>query len=221
MDPTTIVLSPPRNPPATVIRNLAEPWSALGILPRAVGKLGPDEDGEMSFTGITAECRDWEALQTRADSDPMQAVHFHSVPAKDDLYLYQWAVQGGRRISVELGRGKLRYFTSDEFEPVGRYQVALMLALVAAADADVCAYGKDYEKELFGTVDPRLLIEKLRAGKLLTQWTPAVFLISTKLIEQADVEAAIKGNDAWHLKYAISTTGYHVLSQYARGGGAR
>jgi hypothetical protein len=137
MDPTTIVLSPPRNAPATVLRQLAEPWSNLGILPRAVGKLGLDADGDMSFTGKTAECRDWEQLLKRADSDPMQAVHFHSVPAKDDLYLYQWAVQGGRRLSVELGRGKLRYFASDEFEPVGRYQVALMLALAAAADADV------------------------------------------------------------------------------------
>jgi hypothetical protein len=221
MDPTTIVLSPPRNAPATVLRQLAEPWSNLGILPRAVGKLGLDADGDMSFTGKTAECRDWEQLLKRADSDPMQAVHFHSVPAKDDLYLYQWAVQGGRRLSVELGRGKLRYFASDEFEPVGRYQVALMLALAAAADADVCAYGKDYERDLFGTVDSRLLIDKLRDGKLLTQWTPAVFLISTKLIEQTEVEAAIKGNDASHLKYSIATTGYHVLSQYARGGGAR
>lgn len=219
MDPTTIVLSPSRNEPTKVLHKLATPWFNLGILPRAVGKLGLDEDGDMSFNGKTADCGDWEELLKRADSDPMQALHFTSVPAKDDLYLYQWVVEGERRLSVELGRGKLRYFESDDFQPVGRYQVALMLALVVAAEADVCAYGKDYERDLFRTLEPRSLIDKLREGTLLTQWTPAVFLISTKCIEKAEVEAAIRGNDARHLKYSIATSGYHVLSQYAGGDG--
>jgi hypothetical protein len=144
-------------------------------------------------------------------------LHFFSVPAKDDIYVYQWTVAGERRLSAELGVGRLRYFESEDYHPVGRYQVALMLALAAASDTDVCAHGKDYDDELFTSVDPALVIEKLRQGKLLSKWTPAVFLISTRLIEKADVDAAIKVSDAPHLKYFIATSGYHVLSQYAGG----
>lgn len=216
MDPTSILFSPPRNPPSVLLRALAKPWFELGIEPRAIGKLGLDEEGNTRYAGKVRDCDGWDELLAHAAAEPTQAVHFFSAPAKDDVYVYQWEVNGERRLSAELGNGRLRYFESDDY-PVGRYQVALMLALAVAGDVDVCAYGKDYDEELFAALDPAAVLERLRRGVLMTKWTPAVFLISTRAIPKAEVEAAIAKNDAWHLRYFVATSGYHVLSQYAAG----
>lgn len=216
MDPTSILFSPPRNVPKIVLKGLSKPWFELGIEPRAIGRLGPDEEGGMRYAGKVNDCDGWETLLCRAEAEPMQAVHFYSRVAQDDLYVYQWTERGERRLSAELGNGRLRYFESDDY-PVGRYQVALMLALTVAADVDVAAYGKDYDEELFVALDSVALLDKLRQGTLMTKWTPAVYMISTRLMGKAEVEAAIARNAAWHLKFFITTSGYHVLSQYAGG----
>lgn len=215
MAPTSILFSPPRNPSDVLLRALAEPWFDLDIVPRAIGKLGRDEEGNMQFAGMVRDCDGWDDLLAHAQTEPTQAVHFSSIPAQDDVYVYQWEVDGERRLSAELGYGRLRYFESDDY-PVGRYQVALMHALAVAGDVDVCVYSWDYDEELFVALDPAAILERLRRGVLMRR-TPAVFLLSTKIIAKADVEAAIAKSDARHLKYFITTSGYHVLSQYAGG----
>ncbi|MEM9460056.1 MAG: hypothetical protein AAGF11_38125 [Myxococcota bacterium] len=213
MSSTTIQLSASKRDSEAVLQALAPQWYRLDIVPRALGELGSDDEGELSFTGPKASLGDWGELLDYATSHPVQAVQFLCTQPHDDLYLYLWTEGEEHRISVELGLGRLRHFESDDY-PIGAYQVAVMLALAGAAEADVLAYGKRYQ-DLFVALEPAALLDELRAGTLLDKWTPAVHLFSTDIISKAEIELALRANDGWHLRHTISTAGYHVLSQYA------
>lgn len=99
--------------------------------------------------------------------------------------------------------------------PAGGWLRQLLLGIVAAFRCDVCGYGQDNAYCIrYETLDAQKMVERVRRGELFEMAYPILHAISTRLVKPEEMNELLgRLPCSEFLKYQLTTTGYHILSQ--------
>jgi hypothetical protein len=181
---------------------------------RHVARLQPsfdDYDGGLELVGEFQECdspRKASAMMERSDAFGLIYVA-RVIPAMFYFYLFDRAP---KEFSITLSvDSSIVYYRTDDFDS-GQWFEGLLTTIVCALRPSVCGYGYD---DAYGikheSLDPGVVLSRLRSGELLGLRRPTFHAISTKLIEKSEIDALIeqyKPNPSPNYRMA---PGYHIL----------
>jgi hypothetical protein len=192
---------------------------AIGLEYSEFGALQPSNhplDQGFKLIGRLVPCRSLAEALNLARSQAAWATSFLSrqVPGNVDFYAVDIGKTSfGARLVVE---SSMPYYESDEL-PMGEWLVKLLLAAVSALGCDVCGYGADDAYEAgYDSLEPSVVLARLRAGELFKIRSPQFHAIATTLISEEEMRALLDNHpkDPTFV-YKVSTTGYHVLYDVA------
>jgi hypothetical protein len=202
--PTSVLYSPHERGPHEFLPALEPELERLGLAVLAVGKIGLDEEDEMSFLGGEVECTTLtQALDVATDWGDF-ALRMLAEEPRGYLYLYWWSAGGLWNFNIELDSALVFFENGAWLRPA-------LITVMSKLRADACAFGPRYEPGLFHPLDAKALAEDLRTGRLLETRFPHFHMLSTRLVSAEDVEAAMARPHPPRLKYELVTSGYHVL----------
>jgi hypothetical protein len=192
---------------------LREPWQSPL---REVVRLKPsydDFDGGLELDGDFIKCDSpRDAIEKAAGSDAFGLIYLaRKIPAEFYFYLFDI---GSEEFSVTLSlESSIVYYKNDEFDS-GEWLEGLLTSIVCALKPLVCGYGRDAAYECkHESLNPEVILERLRAGELLGLPRPIFHSIATSLIDKSEIDALIaQYKPAPSLKYRMAP-GYHILSK--------
>ena len=132
------------------------------------------------------------------------------VPGNVDFYAFEIEKNSfGARLTVE---SSMPWYESEELA-AGEWLVKVLLTTVSALGCEVCGYGADDAYEAgYDSLDPSVVLARLRAGELFTIRSPQFHAIALGLISPEEITGLLERHPQTPpILYMVSTTGYHVL----------
>jgi hypothetical protein len=178
--------------------------------------LRPDDDpytGGLDLAQDLVPCHSRLEALTLAQGWTAWAISYlaRQVPGDVNLYFFNIDLDSfGAAVSFD---SSLLTFETDELER-GEWLRQLFITMTAALGCDVCGYGPDTAYSIrYESLNPAVLVDRLRAGDLFTMRRPNFHAISVALIRPEEMTALLRRLPrSDFLDYRLSTTGYHILS---------
>lgn len=214
--PTSVKYSRVPGTPDEALARLDERLLPIcGLEYSAFAALRPDDDPYTEGLDLAQDlvpCHSRSEVLTLAHRWNEWAVSFLSREAKGTVDLYVFDKQKDSFGSVMQVETSMPYFETDEM-PGGEWLIRLFLTTVSALECEVSGYGPDDAYETgYDSLDPSVVLARLRAGELFTIPSPQFHAISLGLVTLEEMAELLGRHPKGpFLKHRISTTGYHVL----------
>jgi len=214
--PTSVKYSRVPGTPEEALARLDERLvPAMGLEYADFGALRPSDrpsDQGLKLVDRTVPCHSRAAALGLARSCKAWGISFLSreVPGNVDFYVFEIEKNSfGARLTVE---SSMPWYESEEHAE-GEWLVKLLLTAVSALGCEVCGYGADDAYEAgYDSLDPSVVLARLRAGELFTIRSPQFHAFSSGLISPEEMAELLDRHPKKpRLRYKVSTTGYHVL----------
>jgi hypothetical protein len=177
---------------------------------------GLDLDGEMVPCTSRAE-----ALSLARDRSAW-GLSFLMRPARAHVNLYLFAPdRDSVGVAMSFDSSILGYQT-QELAP-GEWLRGLLITTVSALACQVCGYGADDAYRVsYQPLEPGAVIARVRSGELFQKRYPIFHAISVDLLAAEEMDGLLERCPKnMFFQYALSTTGYHILSVLTRQAGTR
>ena len=208
--PTIVLFSKIKHPYRETLPAILSVLPKIEIEVEKIGKLGLDQDGDLGFLGevYVESYIDFLDMSVKWNGFALCCVAY---PLNDRVYIYFWHDNVNYYLSIEVPE-TASTFETEEYE-AGNWLKRFLLEVSSVIQANICVYGRPYDKELFSSLEEEEILEKIRNGSIFSTNYPNVYLISDSLINYSKIKNLFNiYKKSERQNYSLSVLGYHVLS---------